>query len=95
MSHPDFDIKYVADLARIQLSEEEERQLGVQLGEILGYVDKLKELDVGNVEPTAHAFPINNVMRPDEAKPGLSHDEVAMNAPAISNGLIMVPKIVE
>lgn len=95
MSSPDFDIKYVAHLARIQLSADEEAKLGAQLGNILGYIAKLKEVDVSNVEPTAHAFPLVNVMRPDEVRPSLTHDEAMRNAPAKAGGLFVVPKIVE
>ena len=51
------DIKYVAHLARIALTPEEEQKLGAQLGNILGYIEKLNQLDVSNVEPTAHAVP--------------------------------------
>ena len=91
----DFDIKYAAHLARIELTPAEEQKLGAQLGSILGYVEKLKELDVGQVEPTAHAVPLANVMRPDEPRPGLTNDEALRNAPAHANGLFMVPKIVE
>ena len=89
------DIKYVAHLARLQLTPEEETKLGAQLGNILGYIEKLKELDVTGVEPTAHAAPRVNVTRPDEALPSLPHDEALRNAPAQANGLFMVPKIVE
>ena len=89
------DIKYVAHLARIALSAEEERTLGVQLGNILGYIDKLKEVDVSQVEPTAHAVPLVNVTRPDEVRPSLPHEAALRNAPSQANGLFMVPKIVE
>ena len=58
----DFNIQYVARLARIALSPEEEARLGEQLDHILGFVAKLKEVDVSGVEPTAHAFPMVNVM---------------------------------
>jgi len=95
MSDDAFDIHYAANLARIELSEEEEARLGAQLGDILGYVEKLKELDVAGVEPTAHAHPVKNVTRPDEVRPGLSHEEALSNAPRVVNGLINVPKIVE
>ncbi len=91
----DFDIKYVAHLARIDLSPAEEQKLGAQLGNILGYVEKLKKLDVSRVEPTAHAVPLANVTRPDEPRPGLTHDEALRNAPAKANGLFIVPRIVE
>jgi aspartyl-tRNA(Asn)/glutamyl-tRNA(Gln) amidotransferase subunit C len=89
------DIKYVAHLARLSLTPEEETKIGEQLGSILGYIEKLKEVDVTGVEPTAHAFPLVNVTRPDEVQPSLSNEEALRNAPAKANGLFMVPKIVE
>ena len=57
MSAAQFDIKYVAHLARLHLTPDEEKKLGAQLGGILGYIEKLKELDVTSVEPTAHPVP--------------------------------------
>ena len=95
MSATEIDVKYVAHLARLALTPEEEQKLGAQLGHILGYIEKLKELDVTNVEPTAHAVPLLNVTRPDEVRPSVSHDEAMRNAPAQANGLFIVPKIVE
>jgi len=91
----DFDIKYVAHLARVALAPEEEKKLGAQLGHIIGYMEKLKSLDVSGVEPTAHAVPMVNVTRADEVRPSLPHDEAMRNAPAKANGLFIVPKIVE
>ena len=95
MAASDFDVKYVAHLARIQLSPEEEPKLGAQLGHILGFMDKLKTLDVSHVEPTAHAVPTVNVTRIDEIRPSLPHVEAMRNAPKQANGLFIVPKIVE
>src|SRR5207253_2851857 len=95
MAETQFDIKYVAHLARIALSPEEEKKLSAQIGNILGYIEKLKELDVANVEPTAHAVPMINVMRADEVGESLSNEEALRNAPAKANGLFIVPKIVE
>ena len=95
MSAAQFDVKYVAHLARLQLAPDEEKKLGAQLGGILGYIEKLKALDVTGVEPTAHAVPMINVTRPDEVRPSLPHDDALRNAPAKANGLFMVPKIVE
>jgi aspartyl-tRNA(Asn)/glutamyl-tRNA(Gln) amidotransferase subunit C len=95
MAQAQFDIKYVAHLARIALSPGEETKLSAQLGNILGYIEKLKELDVANVEPTAHAVPMINVTRADEVHGSLANEEVLRNAPAKANGLFMVPKIVE
>jgi aspartyl-tRNA(Asn)/glutamyl-tRNA(Gln) amidotransferase subunit C len=91
----DFDVKYVAHLARLALTPEEENKFQAQLGNILGYIAKLNELDVSNVEPTAHAVPLVNITRPDETRPSLPHDEAMKNAPAQLNGLFLVPKIVE
>lgn len=95
MSKSNIDVKYVAHLARLSLSPEEEEKLGSQLGNILGYIEKLKEVDVSGVEPTAHAFPLVNVTRPDEVQPCMPHEEALRNAPAQANGLFMVPKIVD
>jgi aspartyl-tRNA(Asn)/glutamyl-tRNA(Gln) amidotransferase subunit C len=95
MAAPEIDIKYVAHLARLHLTPDEETKLGAQLGGILGYIEKLKELDVTGVEPTAHAVPMVNVTRADEIRPSLPHDDALRNAPAKANGLFMVPKIVE
>jgi aspartyl-tRNA(Asn)/glutamyl-tRNA(Gln) amidotransferase subunit C len=95
MSSPEIDVKYVAHLARLALSPEEEQKIGSQLGNILGYIEKLKEVNISGVEPTAHAFPLVNVTRPDEARPSMPHEEALRNAPAQANGLFMVPKIVE
>ena len=89
------DVKYVAHLSRLALTLEEEQKMAAQLSSVLGYIEKLKEVDVSSVEPTAHAFPLVNVTRPDETKPSLSNDEALRNAPSKANGLFMVPKIVE
>lgn len=91
----DIDVRYVAHLARLALTSEEERKIGAQLGDVLAYIEKLKEVDVAGIEPTAHPFPLVNVTRPDEVHPSLPHDEAMRNAPAQANGLFMVPKIVE
>jgi aspartyl-tRNA(Asn)/glutamyl-tRNA(Gln) amidotransferase subunit C len=91
----ELDVKYVAHLARLALSPAEESKIGSQLGNILGYIEKLKELDVSQVEPTAHAVPLINVTRPDEVQRSLPTEEALRNAPAHANGLFLVPKIVE
>lgn len=95
MADDAFDINYVADLARIELSDQEKSELGAQLGDILKYVAQLKEVDVDGVEPTAHSVPLTNVTRPDEIREGLSHEDALRNAPRQVNGLFQVPKIVE
>ena len=95
MALAEIDVKYVAHLARIALTPEEEKQLGAQLGSILGYIEKLRELDVTNVEPTAHAVPMVNVTRADEIRPSLPHEDALRNASKQGGGLFIVPKIVE
>jgi aspartyl-tRNA(Asn)/glutamyl-tRNA(Gln) amidotransferase subunit C len=95
MAAPEIDIQYVAHLARLELAPEEQKKFGDQLNHVLGYVEKLKELDVTNVEPTAHALPRVNVTRPDEVRGSLPHSDALRNAPAQANGLFIVPKIVE
>ena len=95
MASAEIDVKYVANLARIALTPDEEKKLGTQLGPILGYIEKLRELDVTQVEPTAHAVPMVNVTRADETRPSLPHDEALRNAPKKAGGLFVVPQIVE
>ena len=95
MAGTDFNVKYVAHLARLSLSPDEEQKLGAQLNNIIGFVEQLKSVDVSGVEATAHAVPTVNVTRADEIRPSLSHEEAMHNAPKQSNGLFIVPKIVE
>lgn len=89
------DVRYVAHLARLHLTDRETALFQSQLDQVLGYVRELSEVDVSNVEPTAHAIPVLNVFRPDEPVPGLRRDDVLGNAPATRNNLFLVPKIVE
>jgi len=89
------DLSRVVRLARIELTLEEQRRISPQLAEVLRYVDKLKELNVEGVEPTAHAVPLENVLREDELRFSLSQEEALSNAPKTANGLFVVPKIVE
>lgn len=95
MAGTDLNVKYVAHLARLTLSPEEEQMFGAQLGQVLGYIEKLRQLDVSSVEPTAHATPLSNITRPDEVRPSISNEDALRNAPAKANGLFLVPKIVE
>jgi aspartyl-tRNA(Asn)/glutamyl-tRNA(Gln) amidotransferase subunit C len=91
----DVDVKYVAHLARLSLTAEEEQKFGAQLKNILGYIEKLNQLDVSHIEPTAHAVPLVNVFRQDVTRPSLSNEDALRNAPNKANGLFVVPKIVE
>ena len=91
----EIDIQYVARLARLSLTPAEQQSFAGQLEQVLAYIEKLKEVDVSQVEPTAHAFPLVNVTRPDEVCPSMANEEALRNAPAQANGLFIVPKIVE
>ncbi len=89
------DVSYVANLARIELTDDETKLFQGQLDQVLEYVEQLNELDVSNVEPTAHAVPLVNVLRADESGVSLDNDTVTANAPAARDGEILVPKINE
>lgn len=88
-------IKYLESLARITLSEEEEKKVGNELQDILTYIDKLNELDTEGVEAMSHAFPLTNVLRADEVMASMSPDEIVANAPESQDGAFVVPKTVD
>jgi aspartyl-tRNA(Asn)/glutamyl-tRNA(Gln) amidotransferase subunit C len=90
-----FDVQYLARLARVALTPAEEEKFGAQLAQILGYFEKLNQLDVSAIEATAHAVPLVNVFRPDKIHSSLPNEEALRNAPARANGLFLAPKIVE
>lgn len=89
------DVAYVAHLARLHLSPEEQAMFQRQLDDILAHVNELREVDVSGVEPTAHAIPVKNVFRADEPRPGLDHEAIIANAPREKAGQFFVPKIIE
>lgn len=92
---PDLNLEYVANLARLALTGAERAKFAQQLGDILHYVDKLKQVDVTGVEPMAHASPVFNVWAADTAQPGLPVESALRNAPAQRDHLVVVPKVVE
>ena len=94
MSDP-FDVRYVAQLARLDLSEPEIQQFQNQLGQVLSHVEQLKKLDVSGVDPTAHANEISNVFRADESRAWFTPEITLKNAPRSANGLFIVPKVIE
>ena len=95
MRATDFDGEYVAELARIKLTPEEIETFRSQLGQVLEHVAKLNEVDVSQVEPTAHSFPVYNVFREDEPRESLDREAVLSNAPRQAQGLFIVTKVVE
>jgi aspartyl-tRNA(Asn)/glutamyl-tRNA(Gln) amidotransferase subunit C len=75
------DVRWVAHLARLDLSEAELKKMAAQLGAIVEYVDQLTRIDTEGVEPLAHALAVHNVFREDELVPSLPVDEALANAP--------------
>lgn len=89
------DVRYVADLARIDLSEEECSTFQEQLDAILGYIDSLKNVDVESVEAGGHGAVDETQLREDSSRPGLGQQELLLNAPESAMGQIRVPKVVD
>ena len=89
------DVKKVATLARLKLTDSELATLTTQLGEVLGYVDILNEVDTANVEPMAHAGELSNVFREDEVRESLPRDDALANAPKSDGRSFLVPQILD
>lgn len=90
------DIPHIATLARIELTDDEVTRFDSQLSQILKYVEKLKELDVSEVEPTAHAYPIFDIVREDIAHDkSFTAEEALSNAPDQTLNQIKVPKVLD
>jgi aspartyl-tRNA(Asn)/glutamyl-tRNA(Gln) amidotransferase subunit C len=95
MPAPDFDVRYAAQLARINLSEAEIAKFQSQLSQVLAYIDQLNQVDISGVDPTAHTYPLFNVFRADEARDWFDPRQALANAPRQANNLFMVTKVVE
>jgi aspartyl-tRNA(Asn)/glutamyl-tRNA(Gln) amidotransferase subunit C len=92
------DVRYVAALANLELSEQEAAQLTADMDSILGYVEKLNELDTTSVEPMAQVLydaPEEVALRTDTARPGLPREKSLLNAPESGAGHFKVPKVIE
>lgn len=87
-------VKHVALLARLQLTDEEIFQYTEQLNTILEHAAALQKLDTEDVVPTAHAVQLENVLRDDIVKPSLSREKVLGDAPKADKGFFRVPRIV-
>lgn len=87
-------VRHIGVLSRIELSDEQVDVLSEQLGSILGYFDKLQELDTDNVEPLAGAADVSNVLADDVAGASLSPDQALANAPARDGDFFKVPKVI-
>ena len=88
------EVRHVAKLARLEQSEAEEERMTGQMNQILGYMDKLNELDTAGVSATTHAIQLQNVFRPDEANASLDRDRALANAPETDGTNFVVPKVI-
>ena len=88
------DVAYVANLARLYLTEEEVRVFQKQLNDVVKYVNEVAQVDITGVEPMAHAVRVQNVFRQDKERKGLKRETVLANAPSHDGEQFLVPKIV-
>jgi len=88
-------VLHVASLARLSLSDEEVERLQGEMSGMIAFADKLLELDVSGVQPTTHAFPMQNVFREDEVKPSSDRDAIIQIAPRHDGTCVIVPRVVE
>ena len=95
MDKPAIDVAYVAELARLELTDEEKAVFQPQLENIVKYVEKISSVDISDVPPTMHGRAIVNALREDEVRPSLDRETALANAPARTGDEFMLPKIVE
>jgi len=89
------EVEHVARLARLALPSAELEALTGQMDAILGYVEKLNELETGTIVPTAHAVPMENAFREDRVGPSIGIEKALQNAPDKDGSCFKVPKVIE
>jgi len=89
------DVDYVADLARLQLTEEETESLASDMNQSLDYMTTLEEVDTSDVEPLEHVIDLEYRLRDDEAKEPLSNEDALKNAPDADSDYFRVPRVIE
>lgn len=89
------DVRYIAKLARLRFSAEEEEQLAGEMSRILDYVDKLAELDTAGVPPMTHVLDLREVVRSDAPQQRLKHDDALRPAPEADGDYFRVPKVID
>ncbi len=95
MSVSEKDVHYIANLARLQVTEEEAKMYAKDMNNILEYMDLLNELDTSDVEPLEHVIDLDSRFRKDEAKEPVSHEDALKNAPDADSDYFRVPKVIE
>jgi aspartyl-tRNA(Asn)/glutamyl-tRNA(Gln) amidotransferase subunit C len=88
-------VRYIASLARLRFTDEEEERLATEMNDILGYVEKLDELDTSGVQPMSHVLDLHNVFRDDVVEARISREEALKNAPDADSVYIRAPKVIE
>lgn len=94
MAISEHDVRHVALLARLAVTDEQVTQLASELSSILGHIDELQRLDLAGVQPTAHPLAMTNRTRPDVVRPGLAREDALLNAPASDGAAFVIPTIV-
>ena len=89
------EVRHIADLARLRLTDDELETYREQLSSILDHVASLQDLDTAGISPTSSVLPPHTVLRPDDPRPGLPPDQLFMNAPDVENGQFRVPPVLE
>lgn len=89
------DVSYIAQLSKFKLSSSQVEKMQQDLGEILEYMDILKQVNTDNIEPLSHVFPINNVLREDVVCDSYDRTALLENAPVHTESTVVVPKTVE
>ncbi len=89
------EVRYIAALARLRFSEDQEQRLAQQMSQMLDYVDKLNELDTTGVPPMSHVLDVYNVFRDDVPQQRITREDALRNAPDADNAYFRVPKVIE
>lgn len=89
------EVEHIAELARLELSPEEEARFREQLSAILDYFSQLQTVDTGDIPPTASVLPAGSGLRPDVPRSGLPLDELLANAPQVTDDQFCVPPVLE
>lgn len=89
------EVRYIAKLARLRFSEDDEQRLAQEMGKVLEYMDTLNELDTSGVPPMSHVLDLYNVQREDKGASRISHDDALSNAPDADSDYFRVPKVID
>jgi aspartyl-tRNA(Asn)/glutamyl-tRNA(Gln) amidotransferase subunit C len=89
------DVEYIAELARLELSESEIESFSHQLATTLTYIEQLNQVDTDQVEPTAFLAPEHDPLRDDVAQPSLPSEQALRNGPKVTRGCFAIPKVIE